>query len=101
MERTHLVKAGTLCFVIILGSLICWELYWRNQGFQPTYNDDKVLWASSRKEVYRSPDQATVFIGASRIKFDLDIPTWERLTDERAIQLAIVGTSCMLTLQDL
>ena len=101
MQRTHLVKAGTLCLVLILCSLVCWELYWRSQGFQPTYNDDKVLWASSRKEVYRLSDRATVFIGASRIKFDLDIPTWERLTGEKAIQLAIVGTSCMPTLQDL
>ena len=46
-------------------------------------------------------DEATVFIGSSRIKFDLDIPTWEKLTGERAVQLAIVGTSPRLLLQDL
>ena len=33
-------------------------------------------------------DQATVFIGSSRIKFDLDIPTWEAITGNHAIQLA-------------
>jgi hypothetical protein len=34
-----------------------------------------------------------IFIGSSRIKFDLDIPTWESLNGEKAIQLALVGTS--------
>jgi hypothetical protein len=51
--------------------------------------------------VYQPSDKATVFIGSSRIKFDLDIPTWEKKTGEKAIQLAVVGSSPILPLQDL
>jgi len=81
--------------------VLCWEYYWRSRGFGTSYNDDKVLWAGKRKEIYRPADQSTVFIGGSRIKFDLDIPTWEKLTGEKAIQLAIVGTPARLILRNL
>jgi hypothetical protein len=84
-------------FILTLFLIFCFiaglEGYWRSRGFSTTYNDDKVLWATKRKEIYKTSDHATVFIGSSRIKFDLDIPTWEKLTGEEAIQLAIVGTS--------
>ena len=42
--------------------------------------------------VYEPPDESTVFIGSSRIKFDLDIPTWQNITGNHAIQLANVGS---------
>jgi len=72
-----------------------WNITGRSRGFLPTYNDDKVLWANQRKKVYQPLDQATVFIQrGSRIKYDLDIPTWEKVTGEKAIQLALVGTPC-------
>ncbi len=101
MQPNHFSKAGILTVVLVLIFIAGLEVYWRNRGFHPTYNDDKVLWASKRGEVYKPADQATVFIGPSRIKFDLDIPTWEKLTGEKAIQLAIVGTSPRLILNDL
>jgi hypothetical protein len=81
--------------------LLAWEGYWRSQGYVPTFNDDKALWAAKRAEAYLPTDEATVFIGSSRVKFDLDIPTWETLTGEKAVQLALVGTSPILLLHDL
>jgi len=101
MQSKHFLNAAVLALALALIFMTSWELYWRNRGFAPSFNDDKVLWASKRKEVYKPIDQATVFIGPSRIKFDLDIPTWEKLTGEKAIQLAIVGTSPRLILYDL
>lgn len=101
MQPNHFFKASLLALVLILSFVVCWEYYWRSRGFSTTYNDDKVLWATKRKQVYQPTDQATVFIGGSRIKFDLDIPTWERLTGEKAIQLAMVGTPARLILRDL
>lgn len=101
MQSGNSLKALLLALVIAIGFMVCWEYYWRSRGFIPTYNDDKVLWSAKRKEVNTSSSQATVFIGGSRIKFDLDIPTWEKLTGEKAIQLAIVGTPARLTLRDL
>src|SRR5258708_33047800 len=101
MQPTPFLKASIFALVMVIIFVACWEYYWRSRGFTTTYNDDKVLWAAKRKEVYKTPDQSTVFIGGSRIKFDLDIPTWKRLTGEEAIQLAIVGTPARLTLRDL
>ena len=94
-------KTFLLTIVIVVAFMAAWELYIRGRGFSPTYNDDKILWANKRKEVYKSPNKATVFIGPSRIKFDLDIQLWKNLTGENAIQLAMVGTSPRPILRDL
>jgi hypothetical protein len=101
MQTRHFLKALILTLVLLIVFIASWEIYWRNRGFHATYNDDKILWATKRKEVYKPIDEATVFIGPSRIKFDLDVPTWNELTGEKAIQLAIVGTSFRLVLKDL
>ena len=101
MEARSLVKAGVLTLVLVAGFTLWLEGYWRSRGFVPTYNDDKVLWANKRKQIYKPADETTVFIGGSRIKFDLDVTTWEKLTGEKAIQLAIVGTPARLVLRDL
>src|SRR5579862_8556934 len=50
---------------------------------------------------YEPSDKATVFIGSSRIKYDLDIPTWESATNTHAIQLAMVGSTPRPLLADL
>ncbi len=77
------------------------EWYWRNRGFKISFNDDKVFWAVQRKQTNKQADKTTVVVGSSRIKFDLDIPTWKALTGENVIQLALVGTSPRITLRDL
>ena len=93
MKSNPLFKASILTLVLVISFTLCFELYWRGRGFSTTYNDDKILWTTARKEIYRSSNEATVFIGSSRIKFDVDILTWEKLTGEEAIQLAFVATS--------
>src|SRR5882724_7585504 len=101
MQSNHFAKAAILTLIIGVCFVVCWELYWRNKGFRPSYNDDKVLWAAKRKEIYKPADQTTIFIGSSRIKFDLDFPTWEKLTGEHPVQLALVGSSARTVLRDL
>ena len=101
MESKHFSMAAILTLGLVLAFVVSWEFYWRSRGFHISYNDDKILWSTKRKEVYKHQDQASIFVGPSRIKFDLDIPTWEALTGEKAIQLAIVGTSGRLVLNDL
>jgi hypothetical protein len=93
MQSDYVVRIYLLTAITVASFLITWEYYWRSRGFGISFNDDKVMWAAKRKLVYAPNDKATVFIGSSRIKFDLDIPTWENLTGEQAIQLAFVGTS--------
>jgi len=101
MHDKKFLKAGWLALVLLLALVASWEWYWRSKGFPVAFNDDNALWAKKRSEVYASPASSTVFIGSSRIKFDLDIPTWEAVTGEKAVQLAMVGTSPRPLLQDL
>ena len=101
MKTNYFFKAGMLATILASSLVFYWEGYLRSNGYEVTYNDDKALWSLHRPDASLPMDEATVFIGSSRIKFDLDIPTWEKLTGERAVQLAIVGTSPRLLLQDL
>lgn len=93
MTSQQLAKAGLLMLVLVILSLAGWEYFWRSHGFPVAYNDDEALWAKNRKQVYAPQDKATVFIGSSRIEFDLDIPTWEQTTGEKAVQLGLHGSN--------
>jgi hypothetical protein len=99
--QTNFLKAGVLAFVLILLFIVGYEAFWRSQGMPVSFNDDDALWAKTRENIYLPADKATVFVGSSRIKFDLDIPTWEKLTGDKAVQLAMVGTNPLLILEDL
>lgn len=101
MTVRNLRKSGVLAFVVVTITVICWELYLRHNGATITYDDDSELWADKRQQVYKSPDKATVFIGSSRMKYDLDIPTWEHTTGKQAIQLAMEGSSPLEVMEDL
>ena len=101
MQPAHYTKALILALLIVTCFIAWWEYFWRSKGYSISYNDDKILWAHKRKEAYKPLDQSTVFIGGSRIKFDLDIPTWQKLTGEQPVQLALVGTAPRLLLKDL
>lgn len=101
MKSNFFLKSLFLAVALVIGFIAFWEYYWRSKDFLISYNDDKIIWADKRKQVYLPRDEATVFIGGSRIKYDLDIPTWNRLTGEKAIQLAIVGTQAKRVLLDL
>jgi hypothetical protein len=101
MQNSSLVKAGILALVLFLCAVGSWEFYLRHQGNTPDFDDSEQLWADKRAMVYEPKDKATVFIGSSRIKFDLDIPTWNRLTGDHAIQLSNVGSSPRPVLTDL
>jgi hypothetical protein len=87
-----------LLVVLVIGS---WELYLRHTGVTVTYDNGKELWADKRSMVYESSEKATVFIGSSRIKYDLDIATWEKITGKHAIQLAAEGSTPVPVLVDL
>jgi hypothetical protein len=101
MNTSSLVKAGILTVVLVVTSLVSWEFYLRSKGFETTFYDDPALWTHNRDMVYEPADKATVFIGSSRIKFDLDIDTWQNITGDHAIQLACVGSTPIPVLEDL
>lgn len=101
MDASNFKKAGILTVVLVATTLIGWEIYLRSHRFPISYDDDASLWSTKRIDVYQPADAATVFIGSSRIKYDLDIPTWENITGDKAIQLSMVGTSPRPFLDDL
>ena len=90
---SNLKKSALLVLVLSSVFLLCWEFYWRSSGYVLGYNDDDALWYKYRGMVYEPADKATVFIGSSRMKFDLDIPTWEAATGEKAVQLSVAGSN--------
>jgi hypothetical protein len=101
MPTANLTKAALLMLLIVAVSVISWEIHLRNIGVTKTYDDGGPIWADKRAMVYEPMDKATVFIGSSRIKFDLDIPTWEAITGNHAVQLACVGSNPIPVLQNL
>src|SRR5581483_10211984 len=86
-------RSAILAVVLVSIFLVSWEIYARHKGVVPDFDDGPELWAHVRGQVYEPADKAVVFIGSSRIKYDLDIPTWESITHTHAIQLAFVASS--------
>lgn len=101
MTVKTLAKPAVLVALLTFAAVAAGEVYLRRQGVVITYDDSPERWAHKRSQVYKPASRATVFIGSSRIKYDLDIPTWEQQTGKEAIQLAIEGNSPLLALQDL
>lgn len=101
MHTKNFLKAAVLAAVLVIAFIASWEIYLRDKGYSQSYDDGNALWADKRAKVYEPSDKATVFIGSSRNKFDLDISTWKKLTGEDAVQLAIEGESPTPILDDL
>lgn len=99
MDQKNFTKAAIFTTALLLIGIICWEMYLRNAGNTISYDDGAALWSDKRDDVYNK--DATVFIGSSRIKYDLDIETWESMTGEEAVQLAMEGTSPRPILENL
>lgn len=101
MSVSTISKAAILMVILVVVSIVSWELYLRNSGLKISYDNLEPLWADKRAMVYEPADKAVVFIGSSRIKYDLDIATWEAITGTKAIQLACEGTNPVPMLLDL
>jgi hypothetical protein len=86
-------KAALLMLAVVILAIGAWEIYLRSQNLEPSYDDNDALWANQRARVYEPADETVVFIGSSRIKYDLDIPTWEKLTGKKAVMLAMTGSN--------
>ncbi|MEO6537236.1 MAG: hypothetical protein ABIT07_06695, partial [Ferruginibacter sp.] len=101
MTASSLIKAGVLTLVLVITSIASWEFYLRSKGIQISYDDGKELWGDKRAMVYEPADKATVLIGSSRNKYDIDMETWKSVTGDHPIQLAMEGTSPLPVLNDL
>lgn len=87
--------------LLALSLLALWEAGWRQYGSTPAYRNSDGLWALQRRRIDVGEGNRTVIIGSSRLLFDVDLDTWERLSGERPIQLSLEGTSSAFALDDL
>ena len=97
----HLKHSLIIAITLGLLSVIAWELYWRSQGLEPNIDDNKNLWANQRAKLENHTDESIVFIGSSRILYDINLDIWEKETGQDAIMLATQGASPIPVLQDI
>src|SRR5436190_11513260 len=101
MRTNRPLTSIALALLLVICAAVCWELFLRGKGLKPDFDDSPELWADKRAKVYEPADKTTVFIGSSRIKYDLDVDTWQNMAGTNAIQLAMVGSSPRTILSDL
>jgi hypothetical protein len=101
MQPSPYLKAGLVALTLVVGFVIAWEIFLRSEGYRLSYNDDEALWASHRQRIYDASDAGPVIIGSSRVKFGIDLSTWEAATGAAPVQLAQVGTSPRPVLADM
>lgn len=101
MEKKSLLKSAIFVLIFVTTAVIGCEMYLRNKGITVAYDDGPPLWSDKRAMVYEPSDKTIVFIGSSRIKYDLNIPIWDALTNIHAVQLAIEGSCPRPILEDL
>lgn len=97
----NLKKSLIIAVVLGLLSVVAWELYWRSQGHTPNIDDNKNLWANQRAKLENYDDKTVVFIGSSRILYDINLDIWEKETGTNAIELATQGASPIPVFQDI
>lgn len=93
----------SLLIAIILGILAvtAWELYWRSQGIQPNLDDNKNLWSYQRAKLDKDPSNLVVFIGSSRILYDIQLDIWKDRTETDPVMLAVQGASPIPVFKDI
>ena len=93
MPPSSLKRPAIGAAILFVLAILSWEIYLRKDGVNHSFDDGGPLWAHHRDRVYQPIKDATVFIGSSRIKFDLDIDTWRSMTGDDPVQLACVGST--------
>jgi hypothetical protein len=93
----------TFFIAVLLGilSVTAWELYWRSQGLKPNLDDNKNLWANQREKLETNTDNSVVFIGSSRILYDIQLDIWREQTKTEPIMLAAQGSSPIPVFKDI
>jgi len=102
-KQIHMKLKKSFLIAIVLGviGLASWEIYWRSQGYYPTLNDEKALWAMHRKNVDTATPEDYIIIGSSRAFFDIQIKEFEKATGKKPIQLSSTGSSPLPAFHDI
>lgn len=90
------------CALVLFALLLAgWEWHWRAFGVAPSTSNSDGLWSNQRRRIDSGEGGRTVLIGSSRVLFGVDLDSWQRLSGEPLIQLALQGTTPLYTLEDL
>lgn len=84
--------AIAVCAIVVLFFAV-WEIYWRGQGYAPTLNDRKALFASEWKRLTQHEGDGILLVGTSRTRFDLDHDVIAEATGHDPILLGINGAA--------
>lgn len=87
--------------VIVIACVVGYEMFLRSNGMRISYDDNPALWAHQREKANGNEENSVVFVGSSRIKYDLDVATWKAQTGLDAVQLAHVGSNPIPMITDL
>ncbi len=94
-------KSFVIAMILSIIGIASWEAYWRSQGYYPTLNDEKALWAMHRVKVENLTQDDMIVLGSSRAFFDIQLNEWEAATGVQPIQLASTGSSPLPTFHHL
>ena len=97
----NLKKALCIAIITSILGVVAWELYWRSQGYVPTIDDNKALWAIQRDRLNTLAQDDVVLMGSSRILYGIQLDAWEKETGKRPVQLANVGSSPLPVFHDI
>lgn len=93
--------AAIIALVLSIAFSFGWESYWRSQGRVPNIDDNKDLWAIERAKLMTPDENQVVFVGSSRILFDIQKPVWRNRTETEPIILGIQGSTPLPQLKNL
>jgi hypothetical protein len=96
-----LKKSFVLAAILGLIAVAGWEMYWRGQGLEPNIDDTDNLSALQRAKLQNPKEDNVVFIGSSRILFDIQLDLWKEQTGTEAVMLAFQGASPLPVLRDI
>lgn len=97
----HLKQSLIIAAVLSIVAITAWEYYWRDQGLSPNLDDNKNLWANQRAHLDEGHSNTVVFIGSSRILYDIQLDLWEELTNTKPLMLATQGASPLPVFKDI
>jgi hypothetical protein len=97
----YLKQSLIIAITIGIISVTAWELFWRSQGLEPNIDDNKNLWANQREKLDNSNDNTVVFIGSSRILYDIQLDIWKEETQTEPVMLATQGASPIPVFKDI
>ena len=96
----NLKQSFILGLILAIIGIAGWEMYWRSQDHIPNLDDNDDTWAIQRAKLERPSKDQVVFIGSSRILFDIQHPIWRAKTGTEPVQLASQGSSPLPILKD-